>query len=125
MKVVDNIKFFINNAKPAKNADTKKTKKVLIVDDEAAFSTPLGIKLKTEGYDVLKAYNGQEGLNVLQSNNPDLIVLDIIMPIMNGKVMIEKLRQLPQYKTLPVIMLSNEGEYENIKQTEVYYSASK
>ena len=59
-------------------------KKILLVDDEQAILKMLSIKLKMSGYDVITASDGQEALNLLGSASPDIMVLDVIMPGING-----------------------------------------
>jgi DNA-binding response OmpR family regulator len=98
--------------------------KVLIVEDEKMLADALELKLKNEGYEVLKAENGQAGLDIVNTNKPNIILLDLMMPIMNGKQMLQKLREIPEFKTLPVIVLTNAGDADNIKETKMYYNAS-
>lgn len=80
--------------------------RILVVDDEKRILTFLNSKLKASGYDVLTASNGQEALELAQAQDPDLIILDNVMPKMDG---IETLRQLRGFSSVPVIMLSAKG----------------
>ena len=89
-------------------------KKILIVEDELALGEALEIKLKSENYDVVHVTNGFRGLKSLANQKPDLILLDIMMPIMDGKEMLNKMREMPEYKDIPVIVLSNSGSTENM-----------
>jgi DNA-binding response OmpR family regulator len=91
-------------------------KKVLIVEDEKALADALEMKLKHEGFAVARAANGQEGLEAVLSFSPDVILLDLMMPVMDGKTMLRKLRDLPQFKTLPIIVLTNAGTVDNIRK---------
>lgn len=75
-------------------------KKILLVDDHINVLRLLAIELKHAGYDVDTALNGKEALRKIDSGNPDLVLLDIIMPEMNGFEMLSKLRE---YSGLPVI----------------------
>lgn len=110
-----------------KKEDTSSTPKsngkVLIVEDEKMLADALEIKLKNEGYTVFKAENGQAGLDMIIANKPNIVLLDLMMPIMNGKQMLQKLREMPEFKNLPVIVLTNAGEADNIKETKFYYNA--
>ncbi len=82
--------------------------KLLIVEDETAMLTALTDSLKAEGFEyIFQARNGEEGLATALQENPDLILLDIIMPKMSGTTMLEKLRQDPKGKTMKVIILTN------------------
>src|SRR4030042_2794089 len=86
---------------------TKTTKKILIVDDEPALLAALVDKFTRAGFTVLIAENGKEGLKFAFKNKPDLILLDIIMPIMDGITMLYKLRKDPWGKRVKVILLTN------------------
>jgi CheY-like chemotaxis protein len=82
-------------------------KKVLIVEDEIAFSKILQSQLVKKDYLVSQATNGQEGLKKAKDENPDLIVLDIQMPVMDGITMLDLLRKEESGKHTKVIILSN------------------
>jgi len=86
-----------------------KTKiKILIVEDEPLSREGYAMALAAEGFLSLKAEDGQEGFNVALRENPDLILLDILMPVMDGLTMLQKLRQADDYgKNVPVILLTN------------------
>jgi two-component system, OmpR family, alkaline phosphatase synthesis response regulator PhoP len=91
-------------------SDTKN--KILIVEDEASLRDALGDKLELEGFNVIKAKNGQEGLEVALREHPDLILLDIIMPVMGGLIVLKNLRQDVWGKKVKVIMLTNLSDTE-------------
>lgn len=82
-------------------------KAILVVDDEAPVTKALSDKLTREGFDVLVAKDGEQGLKMSLEKNPDLILLDIIMPRMDGMTMLAKLREDERGKTIPVIILTN------------------
>ncbi|HET9412000.1 MAG TPA: response regulator [Candidatus Saccharimonadales bacterium] len=90
------------------------TKKILIVEDEIALSQVLSDKFLQEGFDVKTAGDGQEGLEAIQSWKPDVVLLDIVMPRMDGMTMLHKLRETPDGKRLPVILLTNLSDTENV-----------
>ncbi len=81
-------------------------KKVLIIDDDREILRGLSIRLKAAGYEINTACNGQQGLSDANEKQPDAIVLDVRMPGMDGLTTLEKLREQPTTKTIPVIMLS-------------------
>ena len=85
--------------------DTKK--KILIVDDERAILKVLSIKLKISGYEVTTALSGEEALELVNSAKPDIMLLDVIMPGVDGFEVLQKLRPSHQ---LPVIVLSARPE---------------
>jgi len=99
-------------------------KKVLIVEDEKMLGDALELKFKHEGFIVLRAENGQVGLDVTQKEHPDIILLDLMMPVMDGKTMLRLLRDIPEFKTLPVLVLTNAGDVDNIRETQMYYGAT-
>lgn len=82
-------------------------KTILIIEDELPMLKALSDKFTMEGFEILEAKDGAEGLKVAVSKKPDLIILDIFMPVMDGKVMFEKLRGDVWGKTVPVIILTN------------------
>ncbi len=77
--------------------------KILVVDDEAPIRDALGRKLKRDGYAVALAGNGIEGLKLFHSERPDLVVLDIVMPEMNGLTVCQRIREVAE---TPIMMLS-------------------
>jgi CheY-like chemotaxis protein len=79
---------------------------VLVVDDEAHIRRVIGIKLKKRQYKVLLAKNGQEGLNVIETQQPDVVVLDINMPVMDGKTLCEKTNVLKKERTFLTIIIT-------------------
>ena len=82
-------------------------KKILVVDDEKQIRNLLDIYLSNEGYKVVKASDGEEALNILESDNIQLIVLDIMMPKMDG---IEVCRKVREKLSIPILMLSAKSE---------------
>lgn len=86
----------------------KKTSRarVLIVDDESDIVSTIQYRLKFCEFEVITASNGKEGLEKAAGEKPDLILLDINMPIMDGHQMLEHLRNQPDLKNIPVIMLT-------------------
>lgn len=86
--------------------------KVAIVEDDAAIAQMYRIKFEAEGYEVETAENGQLGLELAQSMKPDIILLDLMMPVMTGQEMLTKLRATAWGKTAKVVILTNMGEQE-------------
>lgn len=95
----------------------KKTqKKVLIVEDEESLSLILKKRLEEEGIQVLNAENGEEGLKKGLENHPDLILLDIIMPIMDGMTMLREIRKDKWGKEVEVVVLTNLQDTEKVQE---------
>ena len=86
--------------------------KVAIVEDDQAISQMYRFKFEAENFDVETAENGELGLQLIAIMQPDIILLDLMMPVMTGGVMLEKLRATPFGKTVKVIILTNMGEQE-------------
>jgi two-component system alkaline phosphatase synthesis response regulator PhoP len=81
-------------------------KRILIVDDEPDFAAIVQGNLEKEGFDVDVAYNGVEGLEKVQSNPPDAIVLDVMMPEKDGYVVCKELKGDDKYCNIPIILLT-------------------
>ena len=86
--------------------------KIAIIEDDQAISQMYRIKFETEGYEVQIAENGKLGLELIENFRPDIILLDLMMPEMNGDEMLVELRQTEFGKTAKVIILTNMGEQE-------------
>lgn len=86
--------------------------KVAIIEDDQAISQMYRIKFEAEGYDVETAENGKLGLALCEQMKPEVILLDLMMPEMNGDEMLEKLRQTDWGKSIKVVILTNMGEQE-------------
>jgi DNA-binding response OmpR family regulator len=97
---------------PAKPTPTKKAtaaKRVLLVDDDAEIVESLRLALEANGYEVLVARDGNQGLALTERENPDLVILDMMMPKRSGFLVLERLRRT-QENSPPVIMITaNEG----------------
>lgn len=101
-------------------------KTLLIVEDDSSLLRALSDRFADEGFKIIQAKNGEEGLESALKNRPDLILLDIIMPKMDGITMMKKLREDSWGEQVPVIILTNlsidDKILNDISQTEpVYY----
>ncbi len=81
-------------------------KRILVVDDEVDLVETVRFSLELEGYDVLVAYNGEEALNQARKENPDLILLDLMLPKLDGYKVCRLLKFDERYKHIPVLMLT-------------------
>jgi two-component system chemotaxis response regulator CheY len=84
-------------------------KSILAVDDSASIRQMVGFTLKSSGYEVVEAVDGMDGLEKAKGKTFNLILTDQNMPRMDGLTLIKNLRALPQYKTVPILMLTTES----------------
>jgi CheY-like chemotaxis protein len=91
-------------------------RQILVVDDEVGALTLIGIMLERGGFEVLKAHNAYEALDVLKGTIPALIILDVMMPGMNGIDLCRNIRSSPQTRDIPVLILSARGDAESVKE---------
>lgn len=89
-------------------------KKILFVEDESALQKTFSEILKQEGYEVISALDGESGLNLAKSEKPDLILLDLILPKMDGFEVLAELKNNPETKSIPVIVLTNLENIEDV-----------
>lgn len=86
--------------------ETANKKRILVIDDDKNLRLVLVDKLNVSGFDAMGASNGQEGLEMALKLHPDLILLDVLMPIMNGQEVLKKLREDEWGKKAKIIMLT-------------------
>ena len=86
------------------------TKTIMIVDDSASMRQVVGIALKSEGYTVIEGRDGKDALSKLTGQKVRLIISDVNMPVMDGITFVKEVKQLPNYKFTPIIMLTTESE---------------
>lgn len=84
--------------------------KILLIDDDADLIELAKMVLAKRPYDVLAAYSGEEGLEKAKADTPDLIILDVIMPVMDGFTVCQQLKASPETARIPVIMLTGFSE---------------
>ncbi|GAI04730.1 unnamed protein product [marine sediment metagenome] len=80
--------------------------KILIVDDDPDFVVATKVVLESKPYEVIVAYDGDEGLKKVREERPDLIILDVIMPMKDGFMVCQQLKRDPQLSSIPVLMLT-------------------
>lgn len=85
-------------------------KKVLLIEDEEIMVDLLSKKVVSEGYDISVAKDGVKGLELMREINPDIVLLDIIMPKKSGFEVMEEISRDPELKKIPVIIISNSGQ---------------
>lgn len=97
--------------------DIDQKMKILVVDDESSLRNVLKDKISNAGYIALSANNGEEGLKIGIKEKPDLILLDVIMPKVDGIKMLKKLREDEWGEHVKVLLLSNDDDPEHIRET--------
>jgi len=92
-------------------------KLIMLVDDESGMLDLVGLILQRQGYSVLKARDGLTALALLESSTPDLFILDVMMPDMNGIDLCRHIRSRPQTAETPIVMLSARTDLETKRQS--------
>ena len=87
---------------------------ILVVDDEPMTRHMLRVMLELEGYQITEAVDGLDALKKIEQEQPDALILDVMMPKMDGITVCEKLRQDPKTRDLPIIMLSGRSHHEAV-----------
>jgi DNA-binding response OmpR family regulator len=91
-------------------------KKVLIVDDDAFLSGIYATKLELENFAVVSASDGEEGVKAALKEKPDIILMDVLMPKLDGFEALKRIKADPETKDIPVIMLTNLGQKEDVEK---------
>ena len=98
------------------NMIEKKNKKILLAEDDKFISIAYQDGLKRAGYEVIYASDGEEALKKAKQTIPDLMLLDLIMPVKNGFEVLEEIKKDEELKNIPVFILSNLGQESDIKK---------
>lgn len=93
---------------------------ILVVDDEYLIADILSYALEDEGYMVVKASNGQKGLEVLERERPALIITDFMMPVMDGLEFANAVRALPAVNHLPIILISGAQAHLGMERSDLF-----
>lgn len=91
-------------------------KRILLVEDTKTMRMVEQMMLSGHGWEIISAQNGEEGLDVVETQIPDLILLDIMMPVMDGIEMCRRIKQNPQTQHIPIIMVTTQGEPDKIEE---------
>lgn len=89
-------------------------RRILVVDDERHIVRLVQVNLERAGYEILTAYDGVEALEKVKTENPDMVVLDVMMPRMDGFEVLKNLQADPRYQNIPVIMLTAKAQDADI-----------
>ncbi|NUP89023.1 MAG: response regulator [Candidatus Sumerlaeia bacterium] len=89
-------------------------KKILLADDEEDVKTIVEVFLQSKGFEVVTAFDGLSALDLVRTERPDLILLDVMMPVVNGFEVCTRLKSDPATRDIPIIMLSAMGQAESV-----------
>jgi len=92
-------------------------KKILIIEDDKFLRELIVRKLHQEGFEIIEAIDGDEGLKKIKEEKPDLVLLDLILPTIDGFEVLAKIKEEPVLVSLPIIILSNLGQREDIERS--------
>lgn len=90
--------------------------KILIIEDDRFLRDLLSRKLQDEKFEVVTAIDGEEGLKKTEEEKPDLVLLDLILPSMNGFEVLKEIKKNPRLSAIPIIILSNLGQKEDVER---------
>jgi len=95
-------------------------KKIMIVEDERAYHDLYRIIFEGKGYDINYAYDGDEAMQVLEQNKPDLIILDMLLDMVTGDTFFLHIKGMPEYADIPVIIISafSKKQYKNLEKID-------
>jgi DNA-binding response OmpR family regulator len=97
---------------------SSKNKKILVVDDEELTTELAKTFLEKHGFQVIIAYDGEEGLKQAEAENPDLILLDVMLPSIDGFAVCKKLKENEKFKDTPILMFTAKGLSSDIEKGE-------
>ena len=100
-------------------------KTILVVDDETVICQMLSDVLEDEGYRVVMASNGQEGLSCLTKTDPQLVISDLMMPILNGRELCRAMQKMPSFQSIPIILMSAAGTPASVEDCNFAYFIDK
>lgn len=121
MRLIDRFLGKVDNAQPVSTLPSKK--KVLIAEADEALKASYIQALQNE-FEVLAVSNGAKGLNALLTFLPNIFLIDLDMPVMNGKVMLHSVRAIPAFKTTPVVVISQTADSDTLRQVKTYDNAN-
>jgi len=91
-------------------------KKILVIEDDKFLRELISQKLLKEGYDILEAIDGEKGIESAKTEKPDLILLDLILPGIDGFEVLARIKSDPEASKIPIIILSNLGQKDDIEK---------
>ncbi len=91
-------------------------KKIVFIEDEPALQKSLTVALKSLGFEVLSAFDGESGFDLISKEEPDIVLLDLILPKMNGFEVLENMKKNEALSKIPVIILTNLEDTEDVQK---------
>lgn len=95
---------------------TNKKASVLIIEDDSYISDMYRIKLESEDFEVAIAKDGIVGIKMLEKQKPDIVLLDVVMPKIDGFSVLKTIKRNPELKEIPIVLLTNLGQKENVEK---------
>ncbi|HVM73691.1 MAG TPA: response regulator [Candidatus Paceibacterota bacterium] len=117
-EVLEKVRQYLQEVVPKLGTARLEGKKVMSIEDDTFLRDILGGKLIREGAVLIKLKSGEEALKLFETEHPDVILLDLILPGMNGFDILKLMKENPQSKDIPVIVLSNLGQTADIERLE-------
>ncbi len=126
MGVIDKLMIFAAGKDAASKLPVPQNpnlQKVFIVEGDEALKAKYVSLLPSDKYVVQTAASGAEALNTLLTFQPSIVLIDLNLPIMNGQDLLHHMRAIPEYKTTPVLVISDKGDIDTIRQVKLYDGA--
>jgi len=96
--------------------DSPQKKKILLIEDDGFIAQMYGFKFKDTPYEFLVTTSGEEGWEIIKNQKPDVILLDIILPGIDGFELLTRIKNDPELESIPVLLLTNLGQQDNIQK---------
>ncbi|MBU6389694.1 response regulator [Patescibacteria group bacterium] len=93
---------------------------IVVIEDEEVLRQLMADELEKRGHQVITATNGEEGWQAIRQQKPELILLDLLMPVMSGYEVLRELRNQPEFKETPCIVISNSGQADDLNRAFAY-----
>ncbi|MDP3962694.1 MAG: response regulator [bacterium] len=122
--ILEKVRKYLNQeyketiSKPGKIEPSLKNIKILLAEDDEFLLSLLAQRIEKEGYRILSATNGKQVLKIFEENTPDLVLLDIVMPEMNGIEVLKNIRSQEKYKDTIIIIFSNLGQEHEVEEAK-------
>lgn len=110
------MKLNSNNMSKIKTTGGTNTTHILIVEDDSFLAGIYQKKFEMEGFKVSISENGEKGLVDIQKKKPDVVILDILLPKLDGFAVLEKIKKDPECKKIPILMLTNLGQKDDVEK---------
>lgn len=95
-------------------------KRIMIIEDDKFLSSLIRVRLEKDGFTVIQAFDGEEAVELLKTERPNLIVLDLIMPKVTGFEVLQKISLMPDVANVPVVILSNLAQDSDVQKARDY-----